>query len=149
MSEWLLPATRSDGPEGVPSTRIDWSALTQPLRLPQFPDIGAPCPSGRPPWHPPCNLSVLQRRALPEKGKPAVRWGRKATGQAMGLTAGLPKEERCKQTPGERRLPHPAKESLMHPRRPSRHRPFVPTILGRWPWARLGPVLANLCILGL
>ncbi|HSX77494.1 MAG TPA: hypothetical protein VLQ80_02815, partial [Candidatus Saccharimonadia bacterium] len=37
----------------------------------------------------------------------------------------------------------------MHPRRPSRYRPLVPTILGRWPWAHLGPVLAKLCILGL
>jgi len=31
------------------------------------------------------------RRLLPDKGKPTARWGRKATDQAMGLMAGLPK----------------------------------------------------------
>jgi hypothetical protein len=34
------------------------------------------------------------RNSLPDKGKPAVRRGRKATGQAIDLIAGLPKEER-------------------------------------------------------
>src|SRR3989441_2606075 len=32
---------------------------------------------------------------LPDKGKPAARRGRKATGQAESLTAGLPKEGEC------------------------------------------------------
>ena len=32
------------------------------------------------------------RRLLPDKGKLTVRWGRNATDQATGLTAGLPKE---------------------------------------------------------
>jgi len=43
----------------------------------------------------------LERRPLPEKGKPAARRGRKAADQAMGLTARLPKEGRHK-TPRER-----------------------------------------------
>jgi gametolysin peptidase M11 len=37
----------------------------------------------------------------------------------------------------------------MHPRRPSQHRPLIPSVLGQWPCARLGPVLAKLCLLGL
>ena len=49
----------------------------------------------------------------------------------------------------ERRLPHPAKKSLMHPCRPSQPCPLIPSVLGQWPWARLGTVLAKLCILGL
>src|SRR5438094_2800143 len=32
------------------------------------------------------------RRPFPDKGKPAARRGRKATGQAASLTAGLPKK---------------------------------------------------------
>src|SRR2546425_3739183 len=43
-------------------------------------------------WHPPCTSSVAEGRPLPDKGKPVARRGRKATGQAEGLTAGLPKE---------------------------------------------------------
>jgi len=35
---------------------------------------------------------VASRRPLPDKGKPTVRWGRKVTGQAMSLTAGLPRK---------------------------------------------------------
>ena len=42
----------------------------------------------------------LERRPLPDKGKPVARRGRKATGQAMGLRAGLPKEGRPR-TPRE------------------------------------------------
>ena len=34
------------------------------------------------------------RRLLPDKGKLTVRWGRKATDQAISLMAGLPKEGR-------------------------------------------------------
>jgi hypothetical protein len=34
------------------------------------------------------------RRPLPDKGKPTVRWGRKAQGQGPALTARLPKEGR-------------------------------------------------------
>src|SRR6266849_2242609 len=41
------------------------------------------------------------RRLLPDKGKLTVRWGRKATDQAMGLMAGLPKEGRTG-SPGKR-----------------------------------------------
>jgi hypothetical protein len=37
----------------------------------------------------------------------------------------------------------------MHPCRPSQHRPLIPSVLGQWPWTRLGPVLAKLCLLGL
>ena len=37
----------------------------------------------------------------------------------------------------------------MHPCRPSQHRLLIPSVLGQWPWASLGPVLAKLCILGL
>src|SRR5882724_5052224 len=40
------------------------------------------------------------RRLLPDKGKPTARWGRKATDQAMGLMAGLPKEGRT-DSPGK------------------------------------------------
>jgi len=42
-------------------------------------------------WHCLCTAS-LSGRPLLDKGKPAVRRGRKATGQAESLTAGLPKE---------------------------------------------------------
>src|SRR5207248_5872964 len=90
--DWPRPDVRPDGRGRALRRHKTESAFTQPLRLPRFPDIGTPAPAGAPPWHPPCNLSVLQRRALPEKGKPAARRGRKATGQAMGLTAGLPKD---------------------------------------------------------
>ena len=44
---------------------------------------------------------VSKRTPLPEKSTPAVRRGRKATGQALGLTAGLPKEGRQEHAPGE------------------------------------------------
>ena len=37
----------------------------------------------------------------------------------------------------------------MHPGRPSQHRPLTSSALGQWLWARLGPVLAKLCLLGL
>ena len=48
------------------------------------------------PWHVGCSLTGcdLERRSIPDKGKPAVRRGRKAADQATGLTAGLPKEGR-------------------------------------------------------
>src|SRR3989441_13266428 len=39
-----------------------------------------------------CAPISLLGRPLLDKGKPAVRRGRKATGQAESLTAGLPKE---------------------------------------------------------
>src|SRR3990172_8095620 len=38
--------------------------------------------------------SRFKRRLLPDKGKPVARRGRKATGQATRLIAGLPKEGR-------------------------------------------------------
>src|SRR5205823_6184902 len=42
--------------------------------------------------------------ALSDKGKPVVRLGRKATGQAWGLIAGLPKKEAASgPSSGERR----------------------------------------------
>src|SRR6184192_4161848 len=41
-------------------------------------------------WHPRCTTAAPE--ILPDKGKPTARWGRKATGQAVGLIAGLPKE---------------------------------------------------------
>jgi len=38
-------------------------------------------------------LPVANKREIPSRnGKPTARWGRKATGQATGLGAGLPKE---------------------------------------------------------
>src|SRR5216684_831358 len=43
-------------------------------------------------WHPLCVSSSLTGRPLLVKGKPAARRGRKTTGQAPGLIAGLPKE---------------------------------------------------------
>ena len=39
-------------------------------------------------------VEFIARRPLPDKGKPTVRWGRKATDQARGLMAGPPKEGR-------------------------------------------------------
>jgi hypothetical protein len=41
--------------------------------------------------HPGCKPS-RGRKLLPDKGKLIARWGRKATGQAWRLMAGLPKE---------------------------------------------------------
>ena len=49
-------------------------------------------------WHVACSLNsqnyVFKRRPLPDKSKPVARRGRKATGQASGLIAELPKEGR-------------------------------------------------------
>ena len=49
-------------------------------------------------WHVTCCLNfqsyIFNRRPLPDKGKPVARRGRKATGQASGLIAELPKEGR-------------------------------------------------------
>src|SRR5713101_2959968 len=41
---------------------------------------------------PPVHKRIRQGRPLLDKGKPAARRGRKATGQAASLIAGLPKE---------------------------------------------------------
>jgi hypothetical protein len=40
------------------------------------------------------NTQKSSGTSLPDKGKPVVRRGRKATGQAVSLIAGLPKEGR-------------------------------------------------------
>src|SRR2546429_5889643 len=61
---------------------------------PMISDIfyGAPDPVRFRIWHPLCTVPLDLARPLLDKGKPAVRRGRKTTGQAESLTAELPKE---------------------------------------------------------
>src|SRR5438105_13175647 len=54
-----------------------------------------------------------EANALSEKGKPAARLGRKATGQAWGLIAGLPKKEAASGLPPERETNVVERRSVM------------------------------------
>ena len=59
-------------------------------------------------WHRGCVALSQRRRTLPDKGTPVARRGRKATGQDLVLTAGLPKEG-SESSPGTGGLPHGGK----------------------------------------
>jgi hypothetical protein len=53
----------------------------------------SPVPHGPVGWHFRCSEACLREDLLLDKGKPAARQGRKVTGQASSLTAGLPKKD--------------------------------------------------------
>src|SRR5713101_6991458 len=66
--------------------------MPRPAVTDQFPWRSWPSGRGVPPGIGAAPPESQSGRLLPDKGKPIVRWGRKATGQATCLTARLSKE---------------------------------------------------------
>src|SRR6266566_4372829 len=64
-----------------------------PLGIFRFPDTWRPHHDTAVAWHFQCSDAFSREDLLLDKGKPAARQGRKVTGQASSLTAGLPKKD--------------------------------------------------------